>query len=505
MSINLQDDAFDRGRGDVREAAHRLRHARDRADHRVTGFLETGWPGLAADAFTLASDDWRAASSRHRARGGRDGRADGPPRSGTSTRRTTRRGRASTRWPPDRGSARPMSAPDDFVIEVDELEDVVGDLEACERQLTQLVEDLERQMVALRRLGGLAATAQHEAHEEWSRGMTAMHAALADLRAAARLAHDHSPGCRDQRRDVAAGDVRIAVVGGGYGSAAGALRVGNELAAQQYGTLTHKLAAYAGMAGDDCASRELRRGTTPRRRRRSTVSTTWSTPSRPSRDSPASRTATTGMPTRRRRTVTRPRTLTASTSRTAPSTSARCGWRARWARTPPTYPSLERDPRPPRGVRLAGRRHRPAARRGGYVVVGRFRGGGARVVLRHRGGPARDPGVARGTAGGPGRAGPRGAPSWTSRRRCGRSATPARSTPPASRSTARSSAASSPTWPSRPASASWPARSSASSPSAAGPRPVGPSPVGGSPPPRRRSSPRSVPSTTWRASGPPLG
>jgi uncharacterized protein YukE len=63
MSINLQDDAFDRGRGDVREAAHRLRHARDRADHRVTGFLEAGWQGLAADAFTVAWDDWRSASA----------------------------------------------------------------------------------------------------------------------------------------------------------------------------------------------------------------------------------------------------------------------------------------------------------------------------------------------------------------------------------------------------------------------------------------------------------
>jgi len=39
MTIQMQDDAFDRGRGDVREAAHRLRHARDRADHRVTRFL----------------------------------------------------------------------------------------------------------------------------------------------------------------------------------------------------------------------------------------------------------------------------------------------------------------------------------------------------------------------------------------------------------------------------------------------------------------------------------
>ena len=51
--------------------------------------------------------------------------------------------------------------------------------------------------------------------------------------------------------------MRIAVEGGGYGSAAGALRVGNELAAQQYGTLTQKLAGYAGMAGDDYTSREF--------------------------------------------------------------------------------------------------------------------------------------------------------------------------------------------------------------------------------------------------------
>ena len=42
-----------------------------------------------------------------------------------------------------------MREPGDFVIEVDELDDVVGDLEACERDLSLLVADLERQMVAL--------------------------------------------------------------------------------------------------------------------------------------------------------------------------------------------------------------------------------------------------------------------------------------------------------------------------------------------------------------------
>ena len=85
-----------------------------------------------------------------------------------------------------------MREPGDFVIEVDELDDVVGDLEACERDLTLLVADLEHQMVALHGTWeGLAATAQREAHEEWARGMAAMHAALSELRAAARLAHHH--------------------------------------------------------------------------------------------------------------------------------------------------------------------------------------------------------------------------------------------------------------------------------------------------------------------------
>ena len=51
--------------------------------------------------------------------------------------------------------------------------------------------------------------------------------------------------------------MRIAVDGGGYRSAAKALRGGNEVAAQHYGTLTQKLAGYAGMAGDDCTSEEF--------------------------------------------------------------------------------------------------------------------------------------------------------------------------------------------------------------------------------------------------------
>ena len=63
MTIEVEDAAFDRGRGDVREAAHRLRTARDKADHRVTGFVGAGWRGVAADAFLVAWDAWRGAAT----------------------------------------------------------------------------------------------------------------------------------------------------------------------------------------------------------------------------------------------------------------------------------------------------------------------------------------------------------------------------------------------------------------------------------------------------------
>jgi hypothetical protein len=53
--------------------------------------------------------------------------------------------------------------------------------------------------------------------------------------------------------------VRIAVDADGYHGAGSALRVGNELAAQHYGTLTQKLAGSAGMAGDDITSQEFAR------------------------------------------------------------------------------------------------------------------------------------------------------------------------------------------------------------------------------------------------------
>ena len=53
--------------------------------------------------------------------------------------------------------------------------------------------------------------------------------------------------------------MRIAVDAHRYGGAASALRAGNELAAQHYGTLSQKLMGCAGMAGDDITSQEFAR------------------------------------------------------------------------------------------------------------------------------------------------------------------------------------------------------------------------------------------------------
>ncbi len=84
---------------------------------------------------------------------------------------------------------------EDFVVELDELDDVVGDLEACERHLALLVEDLDRQVAALHGTwSGLAADAQRLAHLDWSEGMAAMRGSLGELRAAARLAHEEYAG-----------------------------------------------------------------------------------------------------------------------------------------------------------------------------------------------------------------------------------------------------------------------------------------------------------------------
>lgn len=83
-----------------------------------------------------------------------------------------------------------MGDPDRYRIDPDELDEIISRLTRCEDSLELLTDDLKRHVRALQRTwDGLAAEAQQEAHEEWSRGMRAMREALTDLRLAARVAH----------------------------------------------------------------------------------------------------------------------------------------------------------------------------------------------------------------------------------------------------------------------------------------------------------------------------
>jgi WXG100 family type VII secretion target len=91
----------------------------------------------------------------------------------------------------DRGGGDPGT----YSIDPDELDEIIADLEKCETALELLTVDLDKQLKALQETWeGLAARAQEEAHEEWTTGMVAMRTAMADLRAAARLAHGNYTG-----------------------------------------------------------------------------------------------------------------------------------------------------------------------------------------------------------------------------------------------------------------------------------------------------------------------
>ena len=87
---------------------------------------------------------------------------------------------------------------DRFTIDSDELDTVIGDVESCEKALEELTNDLQKQVAALQSVWeGLAAEAQQEAHEEWTQGMLTMRQAMADLRAAARTAHENYTGAAE--------------------------------------------------------------------------------------------------------------------------------------------------------------------------------------------------------------------------------------------------------------------------------------------------------------------
>jgi WXG100 family type VII secretion target len=80
----------------------------------------------------------------------------------------------------------------DYAVDLAELEGVIADLEKCERALEALTTDVEHQMTALQSTWeGLSAQAQAEAQAEWEEGLVDMRAALADMRAAARVASDN--------------------------------------------------------------------------------------------------------------------------------------------------------------------------------------------------------------------------------------------------------------------------------------------------------------------------
>lgn len=83
-----------------------------------------------------------------------------------------------------------MGGVDDFKIDLDELDAVIGDIERTEGSLERLTADLEKQMKALHDVWeGLAAQAHTEAHQQWNDGMSIMREAMAGLREAGRTAH----------------------------------------------------------------------------------------------------------------------------------------------------------------------------------------------------------------------------------------------------------------------------------------------------------------------------
>jgi WXG100 family type VII secretion target len=61
--INVLHSAFTKAKADVREAAGTLRQDRDRIDSRVSGYLGSGWTGVAADSFVDAWDEWKTGAT----------------------------------------------------------------------------------------------------------------------------------------------------------------------------------------------------------------------------------------------------------------------------------------------------------------------------------------------------------------------------------------------------------------------------------------------------------
>ena len=64
MTINITHESMRRAVQDLDRASHRLADEWTRADHRVSGFLRSGWTGVAADRFDGAWQDWIVAAGQ---------------------------------------------------------------------------------------------------------------------------------------------------------------------------------------------------------------------------------------------------------------------------------------------------------------------------------------------------------------------------------------------------------------------------------------------------------
>lgn len=61
--LNLTHAAFARAIRDVQGAASRLHSDRDRIDERVSGYLGSGWTGVAAESFVEAWAEWKSGAT----------------------------------------------------------------------------------------------------------------------------------------------------------------------------------------------------------------------------------------------------------------------------------------------------------------------------------------------------------------------------------------------------------------------------------------------------------
>lgn len=91
-----------------------------------------------------------------------------------------------------------MTAEDVFTVDAAQLTHTVDELATCGESLHQIAADLEQRISALHLTwDGAAARAHGEAQAEWQRGFRAMHEALDQMRAAARVAHTNYTSAAD--------------------------------------------------------------------------------------------------------------------------------------------------------------------------------------------------------------------------------------------------------------------------------------------------------------------